>query len=262
MSVARKLAAGRLTNNTERLDQYQETARSDPMRPDDIPRIRALPLFRDMSEVAFAEMLQAAYLQRFPPQVQLVSEGDPADFLYIVVDGAVEMFASANNRETTMMIVEPVATFILAAVLKDAVYLMSARTLMPSRVLMIPSEDLRAAMDKDSAFATAMVRELATRYRGVIKQLKNQKLRTAVERLANYLLHLKQVQGDGEQIELPADKRTVAALLGMAPENLSRAFATLKPYGVLVDGSQVSLTTPADLERLAKPTPLIDDPNI
>ena len=232
------------------------------MRPDDIPRIRALPLFRDMDETAFAGMLQAAYLQRFPPQVQLVSEGDPADFLYIVVDGAVEMFANANNRETTMMIVEPVATFILAAVLRDAVYLMSARTLMPSRVLMIPAEDLRAAMDQDPAFARAMVRELATRYRGVIKQLKNQKLRTGVERLANYLLHLRQVQGDGEQIELPADKRTVAALLGMTPENLSRAFATLKPYGVLVDGSQVNLAKPADLECLAKPTPLIDDPNI
>ena len=232
------------------------------MRPDDIPRIRALPLFRDMAEGAFADMLQAAYLQRFPPQVQLVSEGDPADFLYIVVDGAVEMFANANHRETTIMIVEPVATFILAAVLKDAVYLMSARTLTPSRVLMIPSEDLRAAMDRDAAFANAMVRELATRYRGVIKQLKNQKLRTGVERLANYLLHLKQVQGDDEQVELPVDKRTVAALLGMTPENLSRAFATLRPYGVLVDGPQIRLTKLADLEHLAMPTGLIDDPSL
>lgn len=232
------------------------------MRPDDIPRIRALPLFRDMEEGVFAEMLQAAYLQRFPPQVQLVSEGDPADFLYIVVDGAVEMFANANNRETTIMIVEPVATFILAAVLKDAVYLMSARTLMPSRVLMIPSEDLRAAMDRDPAFASAMVRELATRYRGVIKQLKNQKLRTGVERLANYLLHLRQIQGGDEQVDLPADKRTVAALLGMTPENLSRAFGTLRPYGVLVDGPQIRLTKRADLERLAMPTPLIDDPRL
>lgn len=232
------------------------------MRPEDIPRIRALPLFRDMDEGAFAEMLQAAYLQRFPPQVQLVAEGDPADFLYIVVDGAVEMFANANNRETTIMIVEPVATFILAAVLKDAVYLMSARTLKPSRVLMIPSEDLRAAMNKDAAFAGAMVRELATRYRGVIKQLKNQKLRTGVERLANYLLHLRQVQGGAAQVELPVDKRTVAALLGMTPENLSRAFATLRPYGVAVEGSSVSLTKLADLEGLAKPIGLIDDPNV
>ena len=229
------------------------------MRPDDIPRIRALPLFRDMDADVFDEMVQAAYLQRFPPQVQLITEGDPADFLYVMVDGAVEMFATGNNRETTMMIVEPVSTFILAAVLRDAAYLMSARTLMPSRVLMIPAEDIRAAMDKDAAFARAMVRELATRYRGVIKQLKNQKLRTAVERLANYLLHLRTVQDTEDTIELPIDKRTVAALLGMTPENLSRAFNTLGPYGVEVTGKQIRLTRPAALETLAKPNRLIDD---
>jgi CRP/FNR family transcriptional activator FtrB len=45
----------------------------------------------------------------------------------------------------------------------------------------------------------------------------------------------------------------------MTPENLSRAFNTLKPYGVEVDGTRIKLTDLQALETLAKPNPLIDD---
>jgi CRP/FNR family transcriptional activator FtrB len=214
-----------------------------------------------MEQERFEELMQAAYLQWFPPRLQLIAEGDPADFLYVVTEGTVELFACGNRRETTVAILEPVSTFILAAVLKDAVYLMSARTLEPSRVLMIPSENIRLVMEKDSAFARSIVRELAMRYRTVIMELKHQKLRTGVERLANYLLRENQKQGARGELSLPIDKRTLASLLGMTPENLSRAFGTLGPYGVEVDGGQIRLSKIKDLRVLAKPTPLIDDPN-
>ena len=47
----------------------------------------------------------------------------------------------------------------------------------------------------------------------------------------------------------------------MTPENLSRAFNTLSPYGVVVNGAEIALTLMDDLKTLAKPTPLIDDPD-
>ena len=62
-----------------------------------------------------------------------------------------------------------------------------------------------------------------------------------------------------ETITLPHEKRVLASLLGMTPENLSRAFANLGDYGVVVNGPLVSLTRPVPLQRLAKPTPLIDN---
>jgi hypothetical protein len=45
----------------------------------------------------------------------------------------------------------------------------------------------------------------------VVKSLKSHKLRTAVERLANWLLV---TQGGGDQVVLPINKRTLATLLG------------------------------------------------
>lgn len=230
------------------------------MRSNDIPLVRALDLFAEMAEANFDELMQAAFLQRFPPQVQLITEGDPADFLYVVVEGGVELFAANNGRETSIEIVRPVSTFILAAVLRDAAYLMSGRSVEGSQILMIPAETVREIFARDHVFARAVVRELSGRYRAVVKALKNHKLRNAVERLANCLLRLHQEQGSSGMLTLQVDKRTLAALLGMTPENLSRAFSTLRPYGVEVNGREIRLTQLADLRALAKPSPLIDDP--
>ncbi|WP_113155195.1 cyclic nucleotide-binding domain-containing protein [Nitratireductor sp. OM-1] len=229
------------------------------MRPSDIPEIRALRLFKSMSDSAFEALIQAAYLQTFPAQLELIREGDPADFLYVVTEGRVELFARANGREATMGMVHPIGTFILAAVLKDAVYLMSARTCQKSKVLMIPAENVRAAFEADDAFARAIVVELASCYRSVVKEHKDLKLRSSVERLANRLLRYHADQGANGTLKLPYDKRTLASLLGMTPENLSRAFNTLRPYGVQVKGTEVTLSDLDGLTTLAKPNILIDD---
>lgn len=229
------------------------------MRTDDLPEVRSLQLFESMSDDSFSELMNAAYLQNFPPQVQLIAEGDSADFLFVVLEGCVELFACANDRETTMAMVRPVGSFILAAVLRDEVYLMSARTAKKSRLLMIPSQNIRDAFEKDELFARAIVVELAGCYRAVIKEHKDLKLRTAVERLANRLLKYHKDQGSSGSVELPHEKKALASLLGMTPENLSRAFSTLKPYGVVVDGARVELTDMKSLTNLAKPNILIDD---
>lgn len=229
------------------------------MRSEDLSQVRSLQLFKSMSDSNFETLMQAAYLQNFPAQLDLVREGDPADFLYIVLEGSVELHASSNMRTATMGLVRPVSTFILAAVLKDAVYLMSARTCERSKILLIPAQNIRDAFQKDESFARSIVLELASCYRSIVKEHKDLKLRTAVERLANRLLKYHRDQGAAGRVEIPVDKKTLAALLGMTPENLSRAFGTLKPYGVSVDGSRVELTDVPALETLAKPNPLIDD---
>ncbi|MCV0425670.1 MAG: cyclic nucleotide-binding domain-containing protein, partial [Roseibium sp.] len=193
------------------------------MRTGDFEEVRALKLFRSMSESAFENLLQAAYVQTFPAQLELIQEGEPADFLYVVLEGAVELYANSNGRSATMGIVTPIRTFILAAVLKDAVYLMSARTCERSKLLLIPSENVRRAFHRDEAFLQAIIVELASCYRGVVKEHKDLKLRTGVERLANRLLRYNLDQGNSGHLTLPHDKRRLASILAMTPENLSRA---------------------------------------
>lgn len=197
-------------------------------------------------------------IQNFPPRIDLIHENEPPDFLHVVLSGSVDLFSAWNGRETSMATVRPVSTFILAASVRNLPYLMSARTLEKSRIALIPSQDVRAVFSEDSAFAQAIVAELAQCYRAVVKNTKDLKLRTSLERLANYLLRQQDRTGSLE-FDLTMEKRRLASFLGMTPENLSRAFKGLEPYGVKVAQNHIVITDLEDLTRYAKPNPLIDD---
>ncbi len=176
------------------------------MRSEDVPEIRGLPLFRTMAPASFETLFRGAYLQTFPPQVQLIGEGDASDFLHVLTEGAVELFASWNRRETTMAVLVPVASFILAATISDRPYLMSARTMEKSRIALIPGEDVRRAFSDDREFATAIVMELAGGFRSATRHAKDLKLRSSVERLANYLARIDAQTGSNRNVRSPNRK--------------------------------------------------------
>jgi len=220
--------------------------------------IRELPLFAEMTDVSFDALTRGAFVQNFPPNMVMISEGEAADFLHIVQSGCVELFSTWTNRETSVTTLYENSTFILAATMKDRVNLMSARTLQKSRIIMIPSENVRNVFATDPAFALAIVDELARCYRATIRNMKNLKLRTSIERLANYILKQHHRQGEALSYQLPVEKRRLASYLGMTPENLSRAFNNLKPHGVAVDGQTITISDKTKLTAFAKPDMLID----
>lgn len=229
------------------------------MRPADVSQVRSLHLFRDMADGRFSELVEAAYLQRFPAHVSLIAEQERPDFLHIVLEGSVELFSQHAGRRTTIAVCQPVTTFILAAVVTDQPYLASARTLEGSRILLLPAESVRAAFDADGAFARSIVRELSQSFRTVMKELKNQKLRTSVERLANWILANPDIQTGRGEFRLPYGKRILASQLGMTPENLSRGLAQLAECGVAVSGQVLVVRDIPRLRAFAKPIPSIDD---
>jgi CRP/FNR family transcriptional activator FtrB len=232
------------------------------MRSHDLEEMRALPIFNGVPPQHVEIMLQASFLQRFPSHVELVREGDAADFLHVVVDGQVELFSAHWGRETTVGVIGAGHSFIVAAVLMDRIYLKSARVLSPARILMIPADIVRRYFAEDAAFARVLALELAVVYRDVVKELKNQKLRSSLERLANWILAQDRQSGQGGHIHLPFDKRVLAARLGMAPEVLSRSFAALGPYRVTVNGASIMIGDHDALVGLAHPAPTIDDPAV
>jgi CRP/FNR family transcriptional activator FtrB len=148
----------------------------------------------------------------------------------------------------------------MAAVVLDRIYLKSARSLTPARILLIPADVVRRYFAEDPAFARCLATDLAEAYRMVGKELKNQKLRSGLERLANWLLAYRAERGGASRFELPFEKKVLAARLGVAPEVLSRSFAALAPYKVGVKGAVIEIRDVEALTKLARPTATIDDP--
>jgi alkylhydroperoxidase/carboxymuconolactone decarboxylase family protein YurZ len=57
----------------------------------------------------------------------LAKEGKQADFLHVLLDGAVELFAEMDEQQTTITVLRPVTAFILPAVVAGLPCLASAR---------------------------------------------------------------------------------------------------------------------------------------
>lgn len=220
---------------------------------------RHLPLFSEIEPTLADVLLYASTLRDFAPNFQVVREGQPAEFLHVVVAGTLEVFATHRGREASLAVIGPVQSFVLAAVLLDRPSLKAVRVLEASRILMIPAGAVRAGFASDGGFARALARDLALSYRAMVKELKNQSLRPGLERLANWLLAQDARAGGTGRFTLPFEKRVLAARLGMAPEALSRGFATLSIYGVSIRGASVALDDAPALSVLTKLCRSIDE---
>ncbi len=230
---------------------------------DDIERakLRRLPLFREMQTQTFDSLMDVAKSHSFPADHELIRQGETGEFLHIIVSGTAELYASWKGRRTVLGAVQPVSAFILAASVCDAPYLMSARTVERSRIIEIPNADVRVALRRDPDFSMAMMRELAEGYRGFVRQSKNLKLRSSVERLAAFLLHLSDRHEGSATFPLPTEKRHLASYLGMTPEYFSRSIKFLSGKGVTIRGNGVVINDRLTLTSVAFPDQLMDGRN-
>jgi CRP/FNR family transcriptional activator FtrB len=195
------------------------------------------------------------------PHGLIMREGQPADHLHIVLDGTVELYGTCGQKESTIDVLKAGDSFILAAVVKDAPYLMSARSLTRSRILEIPGKAFRAALRRDQGLALATSFELSRAFRAKVRQLRGQKLRTAQMRLAGYLMGEIGDVTDPRRLFLRVSKTTLASLMGLEPESLSRVFASLRPHGVEVMENKIVVNDPCKLKELAIYNSILDDPD-
>lgn len=221
---------------------------------------RELKLLSTMERQRFRELMDISSAPILEPRNVIFKEGTAAMHLHIVLSGGVELFGASQRKEASIAVLQPGESFILAAVVTSGPTLMAARTIARSQILFIPAEAFRAAMRRDPALALAVTEELGLNFRCMVRQLRNQKLRSGKQRLAAYLLLLQRQQGRRDGISLAVKKRTLASLLGLEPETLSRAFAELRTEGVEVHGDEVLLPDVRKLEELVGPDWSIEDP--
>jgi len=226
------------------------------MRRAELKILRKLPLFCDMNQRHFDRLMKSALLQWFPAHTELIRERELPDYLHILVDGMVELFATRGGQSATIDILQPITAFIIAAVVRDELYLNGARTLTPARILLIQANTIRSVFSEDAVFARAVVSELATRYRAVIQVLKNDRIGSSTDRVLNWIAREDIRQHRKGSIQIPFDKRILASYLGMRPENLSRAFQTLRRHGIIVHGKTLLIKDRKSFRRLVRPSVL------
>lgn len=215
-----------------------------------------------MDGSGFERLMSASRIETFHADSVLFREGETPGHLFVVIGGLIELCSEHGHDDFSFALLRPGAAFIIAAVIRDAAYLNSARALKTARVLTVPAIDVRQAVETDRPFAHAVEQALAADYRSILKELKDRAFRPVAERLANWLLREMEPEGAGGRVILPFTRQKLAAHIGTAPETLSRVLTSLAAHGVEGHGQQIVVRDAAELSRLARPDPLIDDPTV
>jgi CRP/FNR family transcriptional activator FtrB len=142
-----------------------------------------------------------------------------------------------------------------AAAIAAMPYPLTARAIEEGRVASFPLATLWSAADRDSGFAVDLARIACGEWRSMVGQLKDYRLRSAPQRFAAYLVRLAAAAGQPHtgiaEVELVDDRKTLASLLGMTPENLSRTIAQFRERGVVVNGRSVTIANIGSLADFA-----------
>lgn len=221
------------------INKAEETVTMDKQ---DLKGLEENALLGPLSTGARQDLLSDALELDMPAGSVLFRQGEDARFLHVVLNGRIALIGSSDGTdETVVEFFHNGDVFIMPAVVLSLPYLMSARTVEDSRLLMIPAGHFRTAMEQEMALALAATRELSRHWRLLTRQVKDLKLRSAPQRLGSYLLSLTDTHDHRAEIELPEQRGMLARRLGMTPENLSRAFSRLGEVGVRSRGRQIEL---------------------
>lgn len=174
----------------------------------------------------------------------LFREGAPADYFYAVLTGYVRLFRlSKEGREADIGVFGPSEIFGECAMFLGSHHTFNAQAAEPATVARFDMAKIRQLMLEEPELALTMMNIMAKHLNDARENVANDRLHTAPQRVANYLLELSQTCGSGSKasFRLPFQKSLLAGKLGLAPEALSRAFSMLKRSGVSIRGRMVQI---------------------
>ncbi|MDQ7249226.1 Crp/Fnr family transcriptional regulator [Dongia sedimenti] len=227
-----------------------------PPTAEDRRRLRRLPLFAGADDATVQDLLARTPINVVQRHQLAVREGAIPSSVMAVLSGRLALSTQiAGEQPVVIGIVGREELIMPGAAIVASPYPLSGRAIEETRIAVVPLADLWAAAERDRGFAMDLARLASGEWQALLAMLKDYRLRSAPQRFAAYLVRLAKEAGLGEtgpvEIELADDRKTLASLLGMTPENLSRTIAQFRERGVLVTGRMVKITDVAALGAFA-----------
>ncbi len=168
-------------------------------------------------------------------QAILFVEGRPSQGVVVIVSGRVKLtIASVDGRTIIVRIAGPGEVLGLSATVIGRPCELTAETMEPSCVKLIPGESFRQWLRAHPELAFHVAQELAAEYSNTCHQLRSMLLsHTATQRLARTLLELvgSARPGDETRGSLSLTHQEIAEMIGTSRETVTRLLASFPPKG-------------------------------
>ncbi len=194
----------------------------------------------DEPSQVMTEFVQSGKRRTYRAGELLLTEGQKVDHIYDVVSGTISVARNGRDGSRQVLAFMGARQFFGAASTPRYPNFITALT--DVEVLAYPKADVEKALAASSQFATGFQRTLI----GIIESRDDQIFtigqRTAVGRVASFLLHLRTNQArfsatlpreKSARIALPMTRIDISDYLGVSVETVSRAFSALRKEGVI-----------------------------
>ena len=217
--------------------------------------LRGCQLFAGLPATDIAAIASFLIPKQFEKGEYLFRRNDSTLGFYIVQKGAINVHrVSAAGKEQVIHVFRPIETFAEAS-LPEGHYLVDARAIEPSTVLLVPKNDFVDLLRKRPELSLRMFGSMSQHLRVLVTLLEDLTLKDIETRLANWLLkQCPNPTGNGAvEIKLDRTKRVLAAEMGMTSETLSRTLAKFRDQKLLRgSGKTIVITQPRKLDALLR----------
>lgn len=211
-----------------------------------LPIPNGMPAVNALAD-AFAVMGAA---MRFEHNSEIFGEGEPAEYFYRVVKGAVRTYKLLNDGR------RQISAFHMAGDIfgleAGREHRFTADAIADSTVLVIKRSTLMALANRDSEIASGLWAQAT----GDLLRAQDHMLllgrKNAHERVASFLLEMAERGTVHESVELPMSRQDIADYLGLTIETVSRTLTLLESESAieLPTSRRILLRDPAALRRL------------
>ena len=206
----------------------------------DVSMLKASTLFRDLPEDILMRIASHGVERARAPGDVVFNQGDIAQEVFVVLEGLVKLSTtSLSGDEIIVDVFSSGQSFAEALAFADREYPVTATVILGARLLAVPSAAIRAELRASPEVTNAILASAYTHLHRLVEQIERLKGDSSLKRTARFLLALAESAPD--KIELPYRKSTIASLIGVKPETLSRNFKRLEDSGVRIAGNKVTI---------------------
>lgn len=220
----------------------------------DIKDFRLAYLFRDLDRTLLAQIAARAGWRELDAGETLFAKNDPGKWFFLVKTGTMKLYLLAEEgQEHVLELVGREHLFAEAVMFMGGRYAVHAAALEPTRLIAFDADFFLGLLRSNADLCLALLADMSRRVHSLVTEIDRLTLQTGEQRFIQYLLTQPAQKISGTRmVRLPASKQTIASLLGITPETLSRILSKLRDQGVIqVNAETIVVLKPDALVRIS-----------
>jgi signal transduction histidine kinase len=218
-----------------------------------VDELRSLSIFRGLSDEQLAELIEGGIEVRFEPGLDLFREGEPADFWWVLLDGAIDLVRRVGREDTVVARMEVPGRWAggFRAWDEHGVYLATGRGSAAGRVLRVPTDVLRDRSNAWFPFGGHLIQGLYRTARSIESTARQRESLVTLGTLAAGLAH--EINNPASAAARAVDAlETACAALVTSMDRLARDELSAGQFAALEGLRREVAPATGDLDPLAR----------